>query len=280
MRVKLLAATIAAFAVAGPALAADLPSRAAPPVYVPPPPVFTWTGFYVGLNAGYGWGQSTGALESDFPNIFGAGTAVAGGFIPASLGVRPQGVLGGGQFGYNWQTGPFVLGLETDFQGSGIRNTNTVAFPGSATLVPSNTVAHDQLNWFGTARARAGYLPVNNLLLYATGGLAYGNVQENYSLVGVPPTAGTFAGSASATRVGWTAGAGAEWKVTNNISLKAEYLYVDLGSTTVRGPDLTGIFPGVFYDYHFHNVENIARVGLNYEFNWAPPPPVPVVAKY
>jgi outer membrane immunogenic protein len=278
---KLFPIAIALIAVAaiGAAHAADLPNVKGPPAFAPPPPpVFSWTGFYVGANVGYGWGESTGSLDPNFPNLFGAATAVAGGFIPSRLGVRPQGVIGGGQIGFNWQNGPWVLGVETDMQGSGIENSNTIAFSGPV-FVPSTTTASDRLDWFGTARARAGWLALPNLLLYGTGGVAYGYTHDNYSLIGTPPTAGDLLGSAGGVRAGWAAGAGVEWKITPNISIKAEYLHVDLGSTTVHTTDPLGTFPGTFFDYHFHTEDDIARVGVNYQFDWLAPLG-PVVAKY
>ena len=273
---RLLAAAVTVFAISGPVLASDLPTAKGPPVYDPPPALFTWSGAYAGVNVGYGWGLATGGLLPDYPNLFGLPTAVAGGYVPSTLGVTPRGVLGGGEIGYNYQIGPAVLGVETDFQGSGIRNSNAIAFSGIGGFAPSNATASDQVNWFGTARVRAGYLPLNNVLVYGTGGLAYGNVQESTSLVGVPATSGSWSGAASATRIGWTVGAGVEWKLTNAISVKAEYLHIDLGSSTVRGLLTAGAFPGTFLDYRFHNVDDIARVGVNYSFDMM----APIVAKY
>ena len=118
-----------------------------------------------------------------------------------------------------------------------------------------------------------------NVLLYGTGGAAYGTERAAYYLAGTPPAAGVFTGSSIDTRVGWAAGAGVEWKITNNIPLKAEYLHMDLGDTTVRGTDPLGGFPCLFFDYRFHNSYDLVRGGLNYQFDLFSPPG-PVVAKY
>ncbi len=245
-----------------PALAADMALKAPPPA---PAPACIWCGWYIGANGGYGWEGSTGNLDPNFPNLFGASAAVAGGFIPSNLAVTPQGGFGGGQIGYNWQKGQWVWGLEADFQGSGIRNTSTVVYPGGL-FVPSTTTTSDNLNWFGTARVRAGVLASPNFLLYGTGGLAYGHVGENITLTGNPVASGFYVGTGGHTQVGWSAGAGAEWMVTSNISIKAEYLFVDLGQTSVTTTDPLGTFPGTFFTYNFKNEFNLVRAGIDWHF--------------
>jgi outer membrane immunogenic protein len=243
-------------------LAADMALKAPPPA---PASVCNWCGWYVGANGGYGWGNSTGNIDPNFPNVFGAAAAVASGFIPSNLAVRPQGGFGGGQIGYNWQSAQWVWGLEADIQGSAIKNNSTVLFA-PAGVVGSTTTTSDNLNWFGTARLRAGVLASPNLLLYGTGGLAYGHVGENVAIVGNPAASALFVGSGSQTRLGWSAGAGAEWMVTNNISLKAEYLFVDLGRTSVTTTDPLGVFPGAFFAYNFKSEFNMVRAGVDWHF--------------
>src|SRR5262249_44495862 len=147
--------TGAALLFAGPALAADLATK---PLYKAAPavvPVFSWTGFYIGGNVGYGWGDgktdvSPGPNAATFVNL-----------LPQTLSAKPDGVIGGGQFGYNWQTGTWVWGLETDFQGSGVKGTvteapiiqnNGTAFPGAG----NNITITQKLDWFGTVRGRLG----------------------------------------------------------------------------------------------------------------------------
>ena len=209
-----------------------------------------WTGFYVGANAGYGWATRKSSLTPNDPIAYGGtcggsfgGTCVG----PASFGV--DGALGGLQAGYNYQlTRTFLAGLEADFDWSNIRGSgaSNFDFGGSPHPVPSNFQSSEDLNWFGTVRGRLGALVSNNVLVYGTGGFAYGDVHENMAVnsqpfanlyttngYGYQCTAGPkcFVGSSSKTAVGWAAGAGVEYSPWANISIKAEYLYVDLGSS-------------------------------------------------
>jgi outer membrane immunogenic protein len=279
MKTPLFALAFAAGLVSQTASGADLPTLKSP-TFQPPTNSYSWTGFYAGTNSGTGWADPTGGLLplAPFPAGYGAPAAVAGGFIPSGLSVGPDGPVAGGQIGYLWRTGSWVLGAETDFQGSLIAGSTTINFPGVGGFAPSVTTASERLEWFGTARGRFGWLAEPNILFYGTGGLAYGETRESYYLAGVPPTAGTLAGSTNATRIGWAAGGGAEWKMTNNISFTLEYLRVDLGSSTLMATDQTGIFPGLFLDYRFHNAYNIIRSGMNYQFDLFNPPAT--VAKY
>jgi outer membrane immunogenic protein len=155
-----------------PAIAADVPIRT--PFAAPAVSLYNWTGFYLGGNIGYGWGNG----DTSFTPL-----PTAAGFInlaPTTLSVRPRGVLGGIQGGYNWQTAGFVLGLEADFQGASINgNTTTspiIQFNGTPFGAGSSLSATEDLNWFGTVRGRLGFTPIDRVLIYGTGGLAYGNV--------------------------------------------------------------------------------------------------------
>ncbi len=241
------------------AQAADLPVKAEPIV---PPPVFSWTGFYVGGNFGYDWGSSTGDLGS-FSPAFAA--AVAAGGTPSGLGTQASGVLGGAQVGYNWQLGSVLLGAEADIQASGVDDTSTVNFAGGGGIVPSTSTGNEDLKWFGTVRLRGGFLVTPSVLLYATGGFAYGGVSNSATNVFTPSASGNFSGSTSETRGGWTVGGGAEWAFADGWSVRGEYLYVDLGSTNVRMTDPVN-FPGLFADYTFKHRYNIARIAVNYKF--------------
>ncbi|WP_159726110.1 outer membrane protein [Methylosinus sp. Ce-a6] len=203
---SLSALAVAAALSAGAAHAADLPYRKDAPVFAPPPPVFSWTGAYVGLNIG-------GGFKAD--NSFGAAGDVSG-------------VVGGGQIGYNYQISPlFVVGLETDFQGTSLRS--------SGFLNPNVS-----LPWFGTVRGRVGLALLDSqLLVYGTGGFAYGELNTPFG---------------SDTRTGWTAGGGVEWAFLPNWSAKVEYLYTDLERDGFAiGPQRA----------KFHTV----RAGINYHFN-------------
>jgi outer membrane immunogenic protein len=123
----------------------------------------------------------------------------------------------------------------------------------------------ERLDWFGTVRGRVGIAPINNLLLFGTGGFAYGRVEDAATLLFIPPADGNYAGMTSQTKVGWTAGAGAEYAFWRNWSVKLEYLYVDLGATDVLMSDPTR--PGQSIDYRFQHRDNIVRVGVNYKWD-------------
>jgi outer membrane immunogenic protein len=272
----ILGVAVAAFALAGvtAASAADLPVRTytKAPVYVDPG--FNWSGFYLGGNVGYSWGRSR---NTETISQLATGVGLATGTASNDV----NGAIGGGQFGYNWQMSNWLFGLETDIQGSGERGSsifNCVACADNGSTI--TTTLTQKLDWFGTARARAGILATPTLLLYGTGGFAYGEVKTGGSITASNPSGAvvntTFPGTSS-TRAGWTAGAGVEGRIAGNWTWKLEYLYMDLG-TVSAGPIATGITVprrvegGASYSSHF--TDNIVRVGVNYLFNG------PVVAKY
>jgi len=288
MKLKTLAAALAATTIAGSAFAADLPSRKVAPAYIAPVPVFTWTGFYVGVNLGYGFGGDSNLHGADFylgnypGTIPGLNTAFTG---AGSL----NGILGGGQAGFNYQMGSLVVGIEADIQGAGLKtSTSGGPFPGNPALgfIPffTNYASSQKVDWFGTLRGRLGF-GLDRALLYVTGGLAYGDVKNSLVYVAnFPGVAGAiFVGNSSAvsSRLGWTAGAGVEYAITNNWTVKGEYLYTDLGTSSVStltafGPPIPvqPLFnPTVTRKTAFHTV----RAGINYKFGWGA---APVVAKY
>jgi outer membrane immunogenic protein len=283
---KTAAAVLAIAFSIGAASAADLPSIKGPPVYVPPP-IFSWTGFYAGVNLGYGFGNN----DPDY----GAHTFFFTPPLPAApVGAvwvgRPllSGVIGGGQVGYNYQFNPWlVVGLETDIQGADLRSSSfsfTSADPPPPAAHFGTVLAKQSVDWFGTVRGRIGFTPFNpRLLIYGTGGFAYGGVNHLFQYAdNFPPFGSLFGGASySNTKTGWTAGGGVEYAPLEfpNWSLKAEYLYVDLGRTYLSAAG-AGIFqlgpvttvnppvPGFFVAAHdpatrFH----VVRVGLNYHFN-------------
>ena len=275
MKTHIIAAGLAALGLvaSGTSTLAQQKAPAKAPSYVTP--TWSWAGFYVGVNAGWGWGKPTGDLGAFSPVV---AAAVADGRIPGALDVKPDGAIGGGQIGVNWQTGVVVFGLEADIQGSGIREERnfTIAGPGFPAL-PAQITVEERIRWFGTARARFGVTPVERALLYVTGGLAYGNVDSNVRIAFPFPGGGfdgDFSGGRSGTKTGWTAGGGFEYAWDSNWSVKAEYLYIDLGSDTVRliEPNL----PGDYVDYRFHHRDHIVRAGINYRFG----APAAVIAKY
>jgi outer membrane immunogenic protein len=260
---KILMTTVAATAMAGSAYAADLPSRKAPPVaYVPPMPIFTWTGFYLGVNAG-------GAFRANNNNgynnaVFFGGAAPVLGFNNNSNNGR---FIGGGQAGVNYQVGQFVFGVEGDGQALvGGRNNN---FPGS--------IGGSSTGFLGTVRGRGG-IAFDRFLVYGTGGVAFGNSSLPTTAVatvgGIP---GFFtAANGNNTRVGFAAGAGVEYAFAPNWSLKVEYLFTDLGRN--NRTYLLGTGPGFTVGGRDQN--HIVRAGLNYHFNWFGAAPGPVVARY
>jgi outer membrane immunogenic protein len=255
------------------AQAADLPTRkeAPAPIFVPPP--FTWTGFYVGLNAGGIW--PSGSRNASILDTNPATAAFVTAGFPGGLGSQSAGFLGGGQAGYNWQTGAFVLGVETDFDGSTLsKKFNNVGSPfAAATGLGGDFLTvngKNSLTWLGTTRARLGFVatPDNRLMIYATGGVAYGGGNSQFSVFDATHGA-IFSGTPSSSRVGWVIGGGAEYAVTNNITIKGEYLYADLGSTnfnTTQNIAATTFFPGVSATGKIAWNASIFRAGVNYKF--------------
>ncbi len=266
MRPKLLRLLAVTFAIFGAraASAADLALKA--PVLPTATSAYNWGGWYVGGNVGYGWGVPSDPSVSFidpavFPGPVGfAGYFAAGGNVNPDL--NPRGVIGGGQIGFNWLLNPtWVAGLVADFQGSGIKAsaTNSVTVVGVAT----NQSNSEQIDWFGTVRGKLGYAQ-NNWLVYATGGLAYGQVATSGSFDIVTPPAANFPGSSSTTNVGWTAGAGLNYALTANWIVGIEYLYVDLGrvSYTETGPAA----PSSSLTISNRAAAQIARASFDYKF--------------
>ena len=239
-----------------PAFAADLRVKAAP---APMAPVMNWTGAYIGGNVGYSWGRSDNDIHVTGlpPVLFGISTA------SLARGDRDEtnvdGFVGGVQAGYNWQAANWVLGMESDFQASGQRGDTRYCGLGGTTCAVAAVDASHRLPWFGTSRSRVGYLVTPAMLLYATGGLAYGQVKSDYTLniQGLPPAAAHF----KDVKAGWTAGAGVEFAWAGNWSSKLEYLYMDLGTSEVT-ISAAGVSLGV--DRRFS--DHIVRFGLNYRF--------------
>jgi outer membrane immunogenic protein len=288
---KRLATALAAIALIGtPAFAADMAVKAPPPA---PAPVPTWTGFYGGIQIGGGWSSEPVNYSANDPlaaELLNGGLGVPGN-QPLASGYRisQSGAVGGFEAGYNWQWSNWLLGLETDFSFSGMSGRASSpssvfeVFPGPFTSTQSTTT--DQTtDWYGTVRGRAGWLATPNLLLFGTGGFAYGRTSASttYTILSgfSIPVGGfsfnctanvpCFAGTASAVRTGWTAGGGAEWLFAQHWSVKIEYQFVDLGTETVRLTALATT-PGPptvpsSFNAAFHDRFNVVRLGLNYRF--------------
>lgn len=281
MKPRLLIPTVLVVVfVVGTANAADLPNSKGPPVYTPP--AFSWTGFYVGGNAGVAINDSTDNLDPSGCFIAAApcgGPLTLNALRSDSYTFSGVSFTGGGQAGYNWQIASVVLGIETDINYNSQRQSNSVNRPLAAPLVGNFLHStSDHSNWFGTLRGRAGFLVMPSLLIYATGGLAYGQVASTTS-VGFTATTDTYLGSISTTRAGWTAGAGAEWMFAPDWTAKIEYLYVNLGSASYTDACITNCALGNTYETDARLRDNIVRVGVNYKFDWFAPP-VPGAAKY
>jgi outer membrane immunogenic protein len=249
---QLLMASAGVIALAGSAFAADLPSRAPPPVYIPPAPIFTWTGIYVGGQVGYAWGNTNTNLTDGI-----------GDFV--SFSTNNNGVIGGGHVGYNLQLSQFVVGLEGDVDGSSLSKTISGTPIIGGVLVP--TTINGKLDVQGSIRGRIGYA-WDRVLIYGTGGVAFGGFNGSIS------TPFGF-DSTSTTRVGWTAGGGLEYAITNNWSVRAEYRYTQYGHSTFASN--SAFFPVSANLSRTFN-ENRVQVGFSYKFDTAAP--APVVAKY
>ncbi len=247
------------------ASAADMPPRyTKAPVVVAP--VATWTGCYIGVNAGYSWGDGSSSLALQ-PSLA-AWTALDPGFavFDGRYAGSPSGALGGGQAGCNYQSGMFVVGIEADIDYLGASKTTSRA--GIVQGDPYAGTVSQKLDWLGSVRGRVGISPESNWLLYATGGLAYGNTSFSHQHVRTDTNQG-FAGALDNDfRTGWIVGAGAEYMVTPNWTVKGEYLYYDLGSTRVVGLLFNQLANGFGADGLYTTRGSIARAGLNYKFGW------------
>jgi outer membrane immunogenic protein len=285
---KKLTTAIAAIALIGtPAFAADMAVKAPPPA---PAPMSPWTGWYVGGNVGWGWGNTqemTNSVANTFCNPIFSGCSPApvttNAFVAGvqSFDVKANSFIGGGQVGYNLQNGNTVAGIEADFQGANMKGTASFAnsraianFPGL--FLNTSGSGSQKLEWLGTVRGRVGLLGTPLSLFYVTGGLAYGHEETNVSFTAAQTPGGCVAGgcvatvssSNSTTRFGFTVGGGLEWMFAPQWSFKAEYLYYTLGHVTLNtaiGVPFQGTpyFGGTFQSTALYD-GSIVRGGLNY----------------
>jgi outer membrane immunogenic protein len=262
----------------GSALAADLavkaPDRATPPI-----PVYNWSGFYVGANAGGAWGNFDPTTSTVLaPNGYFCDVCVSPVNAAGIQTIKPATFTGGVQAGVNWQAGSVVFGGEVDFNSfhlNGSASTTALYIPTAPGTLTVTSAAHT--DWLLTARGRLGFA-ANNWLFYATGGLAVTNLEGGFTFSdnGVPP--GLEAASLSKTKLGYTVGGGVEAGLWGNWSIKAEYLYVNFSSESVVGfITSVPVAFGAANNPFTHTIDlkaNIVRVGLNYRFGG------PVVARY
>ena len=245
------------------ARAADMPIKA------PPPAVHSWTGCYIGATIGGAWGRSdyTGAPNGDFlaaepigePTIIPNLSAISSGTLdPASM-------IGGGEIGCNWQTGPVVFGLEADMSGWNLSKQSIVTGPGDP-MAPGTTLTattSENSHWLATVRSRLGYAQ-NNWLFYVTGGAAFTQATFAQSVIFSASGSGQ-SGSVTSSLTGWTVGGGIEVGVTPNWLLKAEYLYVGFPTQTIN--EFNPGFP-TFTEAATNRLSgSIFRVGVDYKFH-------------
>lgn len=262
MGVLFACSALATGAFAGTEVYSGKESKAVAPA---PPPAcdYTWTGFYIGANGGYGWGNA----DTNFDPLPDAASFFS--IEPITLSPDPSGFIGGGQVGFNWQMNHwFVAGLEADFQGSDMEGTEhqspIIDITGSPNSSGTFIHAHERTQWFGTVRARLGIDLACRWLFYVTGGLAYGNV-DYYADTNFQDQGGPFYLSAfDKTKAGWTVGGGTEYALSNHWSVKAEYLYYDLGNESDTAPASDGR-PFAMH-YNWDTTAHIVRGGLNFKF--------------
>ncbi len=273
---KTLATALMIVGASGAAFAADLPMRTAP-VFAPPlPPVFTWSGGYIGINAGYAFDYSSRFTTFDDP--LNGNVGVAAGQIPGSSRVRDDGFTGGGQIGYNFQFGAgsgIVVGVEADAAYTDLGKTNQ--YDGSNLAVAGLTTRlHSDMDFLGTVRGRVGYA-FDRFMVYGTGGFAYGDVNVNSTITNSVNGALLYSNGRSNLQTGYAYGGGIEYAVPTDsflqtlnffhssaVTVKAEYLHYDLGGQNLTlnpTPGNVGV-----YTQRIRTDGDLARIGLNYKF--------------
>jgi outer membrane immunogenic protein len=230
----------ALIALASIANAADTPAA---------PLAYDWSGLYAGVNAGYAWGETKGTdingWISPFPDV------------ESSLTADGDGLTAGGQIGYNMQMESLVLGVEADLSYLDVSGSET------SSVYPDNHVVSDD-GYLGTLRARLGFA-ADRFMIYGTGGLAVGDTGSKW----VDNGGGTQFVLNTNSQWGWVAGGGVEYAATDSISVKAEYLYYDLGTENLHYSPVPFGFctpPGVGCDFKLKNTGNIVRLGVNFHF--------------
>ena len=285
MKKTVLMSAIALGAMAATASAADMPARG-PAVAQAPyvAPLFTWTGFYVGLNAGAAWHGS-----DNCPGLYGYSSGVIGSrvnaFAPACNSDNAA-FTGGVQAGFNWQMGSVVVGLEGDVNWIGNdsrRGFNNYALTSAITGVATYGLdGSPQSNILGSIRGRLGW-SFDRAMLYVTGGAAFRNSGSDeviYAYNSSGATLASYTVNSGRNNVGWSLGGGLEWAFTNNVSLKLEYLHSQFN--TGDGVYLTAA-SGAYANYAFRGDNNrdsidVMRLGINYRFGG--PVAAPVLARY
>ncbi len=285
---SLVLASVALGAFSTAALAADLPSRRAPPVYTPVValPSFTWTGGYIGVTAGYAFnGDHTFNTVGNTP---GQANDIATGLRPGFVRNRASGFTGGGEIGYNYQfanssyfgtNGGVVVGIEADAAYVGPGNNSTYTSGAFTSQFNSKT------DYVGTVRGRLGYA-FDNLLVYGTGGFAYGGVRDNIAFFNAAGL-NTFNGNRNTMRTGYAYGGGIAYAIPTSsflnffhssaVTLKAEFIHYDLGTSSILVPATT---TANSFTSRIKTEGNLVRAGIDYKFDLFGGAPSPVVARY
>ena len=269
---KLLVSTIAVIT-PGLVHAADLPNRVAAPVFAAPLPVFTWTGFYAGLNAGYVFDSTSRVTVS---GVTAANRQIDTYASPGRPSIDDDGFTGGGQIGYNYQIpnllgGGIVAGIEADAAYTDLNRTEDFPTPRGA-----DRLLRSELEFLGTVRGRVGYA-FNQFLIYGTGGFAYGQVNNRAAFLDLATNSVTrFGGGRDDLRTGYAYGGGLEYALptqsllnffhASTVTVKAEYLHYDLGSSNVTANPNPATNAIGAYNARFRVSGDLARAGLNYKF--------------
>jgi outer membrane immunogenic protein len=251
-------------AAAAPTGAADMP--AAPVVKAPVPASQSWYGFYIGAHGGYGWGRN--AIQFT-PDAF-YGPLFVAAALPTSAAGNPKGFLGGITYGSNWQFDRIVLGTDSDFSFTDIKASQVIN--GAVGGIPFTANASQRMTWFSTTRLRGGFLLSDNILLYATGGLASARIEASSNNIiniagGCLIPGGCPSGGISKNMWGWAAGGGVEvahgpWQ------FRAEYLHYDLGNVSYVMRDL--VVPAAVIGANVKVAGDMVRGAITYRFNWTP----------
>jgi len=227
-----------------------------------------WTGFYLGANVGSAWTTHSSVDVTALPD-----EATFVNLKNRTFDLDGSDFIGGVHGGYNWQWKQLVLGGEIDISGNAAKGDTTVTpiiqFNGTPFPGPGYTQASQQTSVLGTLRPRIGYTPLNGLLLYGTAGLAWGIVNYRANTNFVPVGTEEYHVSFQNTQIGWTAGGGVEYAIASNWSVRAEYLYVNLGSASATADPSIPFPPGsppYQVRYNFETRDNVARVGLSFKF--------------
>jgi outer membrane immunogenic protein len=251
---------VAASAVATAAMAADMPTPGPAPAYTPPayrPVLYDWTGIYIGGNVGGGWMNDTVTMTTTTV-MFPAGT---------STKIGPMGVIGGAQAGFNIEFSPVVLGFEGTWDATNMSGNKTIPTASAAAgITGTSAQITTAANWYATATARLGFA-ANDFLFYAKGGGAWMRANDTQAIIN---GGGIFSQqSITSTRSGYTVGAGVEFGMTENLSAKLEYDYLNFGTHTYNFNGLvSGAATPLVQPFTDKASVQMVTFGINYRFNW------------